>query len=415
MHRMSSKSRLTGDTRSLGLAPDSRLHEKVLFGRQAALLIVTAMAFSLRDRTEHLGAMLLVLALVAIANTIDYWLNSIGRFTPFFQGAQTAVDATAISFLLWATGGAESPLFLLYVAEILAGAVSLSLWSTQLAVVLSVAGYFGAAVLEPRPIPINAVSIHVTMLIGSGWLALRLIRQLRRTLQFRAAATAHEVKNAVHAVRTLIGEARVRQDEPGEAQIGLDAASSELDSLAQLAQRLYEGALSPARRSVPLHRVVEDALILAGPALREARITPLHDLQPGWVWIHADEEALRHCFLNFFLNAANHAPPDSIMRIDCLAGLVHPRLVVETCGERVAPGDPSAGDACGDDASWGLGLQVVRDVLAVNGAVLRVQPLPGNGLRATVIFRGWRMPLMARGRRFGVPDPGHSEVESAAS
>ena len=201
-------------------------------------MAVAAMVILLRGRIADLGAILIVLAVVAVANTIGYRLNAVGRFSAWLEGLQATLDTSAISYIVWATGGAGSPLFILYLAEILAGAVSLSARGTQVAMLLSVAGYGTVVFLGPRPIDVSHATIRVAMLLGSGWLTLRLIRQLRNTLRFRAAATAHEIKNTVHSVRALIGQAHGGIQDAREGRQSLEAASGELDGLARLAEQL---------------------------------------------------------------------------------------------------------------------------------------------------------------------------------
>ena len=361
-------------------------------------MAVAAMVILLRGRIADLGAILIVLAVVAVANTIGYRLNAVGRFSAWLEGLQATLDTSAISYIVWATGGAGSPLFILYLAEILAGAVSLSARGTQVAMLLSVAGYGTVVFLGPRPIDVSHATIRVAMLLGSGWLTLRLIRQLRNTLRFRAAATAHEIKNTVHSVRALIGQAHGGIQDAREGRQSLEAASGELDGLARLAEQLYQGAIETARRLVRLERIVEEALLLAGPALRDARITPLHDLGKTNVWLRADEPALRHCFLNLFLNAAQHTPPGGCLRVECLPGLIRPRVLVDSHGpgtnDRGPESDPAP--AAGKRAGWGLGLEVTRDLLAAQGARLEVEPRPDGGLRATVILRSRRRAAPAR-------------------
>jgi signal transduction histidine kinase len=133
------------------------------------------------------------------------------------------------------------------------------------------------------------------------------------------------------------------------------------------------------------------------------------------VRLRTDPAALRHCFLNLFLNVAEHAAPGSCLKIDCSRGWGSVRL---RC-ENIPPAVCTARQASTDCAEhWGLGLRMVRESLSRLGGRLDVSA-SGEGGRfvATVEFPALTAPenvwRFTRHRRPGATVETPAEVRGA--
>jgi signal transduction histidine kinase len=103
--------------------------------------------------------------------------------------------------------------------------------------------------------------------------------------------------------------------------------------------------------------MLEDALLLAGPALRQAGIRAMVEPPRRPLRVLADPEALRHALLNLLLNAAEHSAPGSDVHMRFTRGPWCTGLSIESrMRESALDGESSRG--------WGVGLRVVRSLLA---------------------------------------------------
>jgi len=351
----------------------------VLFGRQTALVAVALLCWVVRPPVTRPEIAFSILGLVGLVNLLSYALNRRGRYSSAVETLQIVLDAGAIAALAVLGGGLHSPLIVFFLAEILAAAVTLSLLGCWIATAAALAGLGAVALTGARPIPADLLLVHAVSIIGTGWLTMRLIDRLRGRLQFRAAAAAHEIKNAVHSANGLIHEALAALPAGGAGRIPLEAAVESLGGLSRLAQGLYRGSCV-ASRWLSLDGVVEDALLLAGPAFRQAGIRVEVAAGARSARLLADPEAIRHCVLNLLLNAAEHSEPASVVGIRIEQSLLCTRLVVTSRAR--AGGAPAA-------AGWGVGLSVVRSLLASQHGSLESRVGPGGEVRVTLVWRRW--------------------------
>jgi signal transduction histidine kinase len=286
---------------------------------------------------------------------------------------------------------------------VLASSASLSSVAPWVAVASSLAGY--ALALRQAGEGASNVSVaNVVLLLAAGALAWGHVRHVRALLRFRAAAAAHEIKNSAHSARLLLDEARADANE-GASRL-LDAASAELQGLSAMAQRLYASSSPSDVRPVRLESVLDDALVLAGPALRAAGVTVEVEPAARAAWLRVDADALRHGLLNLLLNAAEHGPPRGRVRARVVATWHEARIEIDSVGD--VPGAtriPANGTpACG---GWGIGGRVVGELLAPIGARLELSRLD-DGLRATIVAPAVALPWPGRVGRAGAdetPEP----------
>jgi signal transduction histidine kinase len=414
-------------------AASASLYDRVLFGRQTILVAVALLCVVLRDRIRDPLAVSAVLVAAGIVNVLHHLLHRQGRFARAFEISQPWVDVGAVSYLVAVTGGSASPFVPLYLAGILASAAPLSYAAPWLAVASSTLGY-ALALRAVGEHPSSASAAHLVMLVGAGALAWGHVRRVRALLRFRAAAAAHEIKNSAHSARMLLDEARV--DANASATRLLDAASAELLGLSAMAQRLYGLTAPSSTRTMRLVTVVDEALTLAGPALRAAGIAVEAEPPARTVWLRADPDALRHGLLNLFLNAAEHGPAGGVVRVRTVAGWREARIEVDSvAAQRAAEVDSvvarlsaAVGDGGSDTPStdvtvsspsassrtpcggWGIGGSVVRALLAPIGARLELTQIEG-GLRAAIVVPALTLPWPSRAARPVTPERSDSHPE----
>ncbi|MEU4620633.1 ATP-binding protein [Actinoplanes sp. NPDC023801] len=213
-----------------------------------------------------------------------------------------------------------------------------------------------------------------------------------------AHAAAHDLKEPLRGIAntaTFIAE---------DAE-GLDPVTvRRLASIQRLAARMDEllnallyysrlGRTDPLREPLDLREAVTRALDVAGPRLRDARVTV--DLpEPGTI-VSADPVMFEQVLVNLLVNAAKYARPDGPRRVSVSGG---PDLTVRDNGigmpahlreqafqlfRRLHPA------AAGHDGS-GAGLAIVRRIVERHGGQVWAEDSPGGGttVRATFPDRG---------------------------
>lgn len=362
------------------------LYDRVLFGRQTLLVAVALLCIVLRHRLEHPLTVSLVLVVAGAINVLHDVLHGRGRFPRALPITQLWADVAAVSFLVAVTGGSGSPFVALFLAVILASAAPLSPAAPWWAMGTCALGY--AVALRVAGDAVSSVSAaHLVLLVGAGAVAFGHVRRVRALLRFRAAATAHEIKNSAHTARLLLDEARA-QATP-DAMPLLDAAATELQGLSAMAQRLYGLSAPSAVRAFALATVLDEALILAGPSLRAACIAVEREGAPRAVWLRADADAVRHGMLNLLLNAAEHGGAGGQVRVRTLCTWREARIEFDSLAARDGDDRPVSEAPVTTCGGWGIGGRVVRELLAPAGARLELARIEG-GLRATIV-----MPALA--------------------
>jgi len=204
-----------------------------------------------------------------------------------------------------------------------------------------------------------------------------------------AASLAHEVRNALTAVRVDLQHAtrHLPADNPGTALLVRALGSvRRLDSTMTSALRAARtGQVVPAR--VDLRRVLEQAMRGAAPSFteRSATLEPL--AADATAEVVGDASALEHLFLNLLINAgqALAAGGRAHVEVGSENGQALVRVVDTGAG---IPGDQlaSLGQPFNTTKPYGtgLGVPIARRIALAHGGELRVDSVPHAGTTATV-------------------------------
>jgi signal transduction histidine kinase len=228
------------------------------------------------------------------------------------------------------------------------------------------------------------------------------------------SALARYAGDASHELRTPLAAAlstlEVALRHPRSAAEWERTALSTLAELRRLA-RLVESLLALARAEAPLERSVEVDLreqvdlVLASLAARAidrgVTLSSVTEGDVGDAFVHGDPDALASAVRNVVENAIHHSPVGGCVRVALHLAATQVEVSVEDSGPGVPEAERelifqplrrgSVRAAAGPDAGYGLGLAIVRRVLARHGGAVAVGAGPGGGARFTL-----RLPRRSR-------------------
>jgi len=135
---------------------------------------------------------------------------------------------------------------------------------------------------------------------------------------------------------------------------------------------------------------------LAPLARRERNLSIVHASPSGLPRAIADRERLTQVLTNIVRNAVNHTPDGGIISVDTLAADATVSVTVADTGIGMEPDEMEhifdrfyrTDDArARDSGGSGLGLSIVRDLLAAMGGTISATSTPGHGSVFTVTLR----------------------------
>ncbi|HEX7243929.1 MAG TPA: HAMP domain-containing sensor histidine kinase, partial [Longimicrobiaceae bacterium] len=241
-----------------------------------------------------------------------------------------------------------------------------------------------------------------SLTLGVVCVALVQLRRQQELFRLRddfVSGVSHELRTPLAQIRLfadLLESERLR--EPDQRRRSIRIINEEARRLTYLVENILHfsraqhgtGRVAPDPVEVgPLVReIVESFAPLA--AARGTEFVP--ELEEGVV-ARVDRDALRQVLLNLLDNAVKYGPRGQRVRVAMrLAGHTL-RLAVEDQGPGIPPGERlrvwepyrrlerDAGSAAGGS---GIGLAVVRDLVALHGGRVRVEDAPGGGARFVV-------------------------------
>ena len=212
---------------------------------------------------------------------------------------------------------------------------------------------------------------------------------------------AHEIRQPLHNASGALQAARAALDEPGQdmapraaerlhrAQDVLTDVRSVLDSTLA-AVNLLGGGDALYMPDTPLMPLLQQALGDLPDAQRRLVRVQWRDLPDS-----AELEAglVRLALRNLLRNAFNHGGPAVSVLIQCWRQTLPPTVVLSVTDDGVGPPPdwqpatlPGSHHAGRRPGTRGLGLYIVREVMARHGGSLRLQPRHPHGLVATLTF-----------------------------
>lgn len=210
------------------------------------------------------------------------------------------------------------------------------------------------------------------------------MRQLDRLASVGAlsASMAHEIKNALVAIRTFV-ELLLKENKDNELAAIVSRELRRIDSIVSQMLRLA-GPAKPARESIHLNAVLDHALHLVQHPLTKKELTVRREYAEGPDVLHGDEYQLHQAFLNLFFNAVEAMSPGGVLT-------VRTERVAKPRTFRVTVADTGVGIAAKDlgrlfDAFFttkehgtGLGLPITRRIVEEHKGTITVESEPKKG------------------------------------
>jgi len=230
------------------------------------------------------------------------------------------------------------------------------------------------------------------------------IESARRARDAIVANVSHEFRTPLSAQLASLELLRERLESLSRSGSPLDIESAELVlslersslRLVHLVDNLLEsvrveaGADSIRRGPVALDEVVEEAVELVAPLLRQREQRVEVDLPYPLPALVGDTSRLVQVAVNLLANASKYAPEGTIVRVSATATSNEVQLRIDDEG----PGLPAGAegsifnrfDRAGepDTSGMGLGLWIVKSIVERHGGHVDALSLPGRGARFTV-------------------------------
>jgi signal transduction histidine kinase len=221
-----------------------------------------------------------------------------------------------------------------------------------------------------------------------------------RTRQRMAADVAHELRTPLAALQAGLEELRDGLVEPDPELLGaLHAQSVRLgrvvDDLAALSAA-ETAALSLHRAVIDLGELVEDAVVAARASMEAAGLV-VTTVVPHGVMVDGDPDRLHQAVGNLLSNATRYCRPGDTVAITVAATPDEAIVTVSDSGPGIAPDDLDRvfhrlwrGSADRDGAGTGIGLAVVRELVAAHGGTVSATSDGSSGATFTI-----RLPRLA--------------------
>ena len=220
---------------------------------------------------------------------------------------------------------------------------------------------------------------------------------LQRVDEQRSAmlrSVSHDLRTPLAAIRAVASDLRegVAFDDATRTEL-LDVVCDEADRLDRLVanllslSRIEAGALAPSRQAVDVAELIQTVVRRLQPLFQQVRVE-LH-VAPTLPLADGDYTQLDQVVTNLFENAARHAPPRSMVRVEARGkgNVVEVRVADEGPGvaefERERIFEPfRRGEGSG---SSGIGLAICKAIVDAHGGDINLEATPGGG-GATFVF-----------------------------
>lgn len=262
-----------------------------------------------------------------------------------------------------------------------------------------------ANVLVVGGLPRSRLPMLVALfVIAAGLLTVALI-QLRRQQELARLRTefvsgvSHELRTPLAQIRwfaELLHMGKLRSEDERLRSAGIiDQEARRLTYLVENVLNFSRGEKGTNRISAvagDLDREIADALELFSPLARARKMTVVSQLDAGAV-VWFDRDALRQILLNLLDNAVKYGPAGQTITVSSEIAGDRARISVEDEG----PGIPHADrlrvwepyvrlnrEAESATGGSGIGLSVVRELVALHGGRTRAESAPGGGARVVI-------------------------------
>jgi two-component system sensor histidine kinase HydH len=215
-----------------------------------------------------------------------------------------------------------------------------------------------------------------------------------------SASAAHEIKNALVAIKTFIQRFPDRHEDKELANL-VNQEVERIDSIASQLLKL-SGPAKPVLIPVNLHKTIDNSLRLIGHRLESDHIKLERSFAATQDLVHADEKQLGQAFINLFLNAIEAMSSDGTLRVATesifpkqadLSGAPDKarflRLTISDTGSGIAAEHLSQvfdRFFTTKQDGTGLGLAITRGIIEEHGGTITVESVPNKGTSFTIVL-----------------------------
>ncbi|MCL5742757.1 MAG: ATP-binding protein, partial [Acidobacteria bacterium] len=230
-------------------------------------------------------------------------------------------------------------------------------------------------------------------------IALRDSERKRRDYAFRVQAIAHEIKTPLTAIQgssEMIVEELVPEEQKAEMAGLIHKESKRLTEIIHTfldVERMAAGTLNIRRQPASLEELCGDVLERARLYAVRKNIT-IESEVPA-LTLEADADLLSFALYNLLTNAVKYSPRNTTVRLcaSCEGGTV--RISVTDQGHGITPEEQNKiferfyrmkRDQKGEEEGSGIGLALVKEIVAQHGGRILVESKPGEGSRFTMLL-----------------------------
>ena len=335
------------------------------------------------------------------------------RARAWFEWVVLIVDTLAVTVAVALTDASSSDLFVLYFAVLFLSALSERIGLVVGAAVLitiahlyTVSHFVDLGVLFQHGYMLRIPFLFVVALFFSHLVHHARVRErsveddrVREVRVDLLSALSHDLKNAlgvVDSLADLLLDASAGPLNPQQAELTrrIQSSTRQVIALAQNlldAERVETGRLVLQRRPASLTAVIDDALVVAGTASEIKGVTLDARVEADLPMISIDTAQMERVIANLLGNAIKFTPAGGGVRLSACTVNDAIELSVTDDGPGIAPEELPRlaerhyrGSRSGAIEGSGLGLFIVRAVVAAHGGAMRIASGIGRGTTVTV-------------------------------
>jgi heavy metal sensor kinase len=206
---------------------------------------------------------------------------------------------------------------------------------------------------------------------------------------------AHDLRTPMTRLRGL-AERALQSGDPAAQREALATCLEESDRILSMLDTLMDiseaetGTMRLTRTATPLDALIAEVASVYEDVADEKQVTITTDVAAG-LTVSADRDRLRQVVANLLDNAVKYTPAGGRIRVSAVRGENDVSIAVSDTGAGILPHDLPRiwerlyrGDQSRAERGLGLGLSLVRAIVAAHGGTVDVQSEPGSGSRFVV-------------------------------